>query len=65
MKVIVGVLIFLLLLYLIIYSAVKNGIDQSEVGQLIKMKYKTKEEKMIVSNEEIEKELEREFEKSE
>ena len=65
MKVIVGVLIFLLLLYLIIYAAVKNGIDQSEVGQLIKMKYKTKEEKMIVSNEEIEKELEREFEKSE
>lgn len=60
----ISIHIFLLLLYLIIFSAVKNGIDQSETGQLIKKKYKVKEEKMIVSDEEIEKELEWEFEKS-
>lgn len=65
MKLIVGVLIFLLLLYLIIFSTVKKGIDQSETGQLIKKQYKVKEEKMVVSDEEIEKELEREYEKYE
>ena len=53
-------IIGLLLLYAIIYVAVKEAIDKSVVGQFIKTKYGVgvKEEIPAVSDEEIEKELE-------
>lgn len=54
-------LIGLLILYAVIYAAVKDGIDKSEVGQLIRRKYGAKEEIIPLSDEEIEKELEDEF----
>lgn len=63
-----AVLLFIfsiLLLYVIIYVAVKEAIDRSVVGQFIKTKYGigVKEEVPVVSDEEIEKELEKEFNK--
>lgn len=51
----------LLILYIVIVAAVKDGIDKSEVGQLIKMKYGVKNKFVPVSDDEIEKELEDEF----
>ena len=54
-------LVSLYIFYLVIYTAVKNGIDKSEVGQLMKTKYGVKEEIVTVSDEEIEKELEDRF----
>ena len=51
----------LFILYVVIFAAVKDGIDKSVVGQLIKTKYGIKEEVGLVSDEEIEKELEDEF----
>ncbi|QFF98999.1 hypothetical protein PB01_09230 [Psychrobacillus glaciei] len=53
----------LLILYVVIFAAVKDGIDKSEVGQLIKMKYGVRDEIITVSDDEIEKELEDEFKK--
>ena len=53
----------LLILYVVIFAAVKDGIDKSEVGQLIKTKYGIKDEIVTVSDDEIEKELEDEFNK--
>lgn len=53
----------LLILYVVIFAAVKDGIDKSEVGQLIKTKYGVKDEIVTVSDDEIEKELEDEFNK--
>ncbi|WP_186673742.1 hypothetical protein [Sporosarcina sp. BP05] len=53
----------LLILYVVIFVAVKDGIDKSEVGQLIKTKYGVKEEIVTVSDDEIEKEFEDEFNK--
>lgn len=44
--------------YLIIYTAVKDAIDKSEVGQIIKKKFGVKENIVSISDEEIEKELE-------
>ncbi|MGG0668686.1 hypothetical protein [Sporosarcina koreensis] len=54
-------LVSLFILYIVIFAAVKDGIDRSEVGQLIKKKYGVKEEIVPVSDEEIEKELEDQF----
>ncbi|MGN7387909.1 hypothetical protein [Sporosarcina sp. SAFN-015] len=54
-------LVSLFILYIVIFAAVKDGIDRSEVGQLIKKKYGVKEEIVPVSDEEIEKELEDRF----
>lgn len=51
----------LLILYVVIFAAVKDGIDKSEVGQLIKRKYGVKDEIVTISNDEIEKELEDRF----
>ena len=52
-------IIFLLfLLYIIIYSAVKDAIDKSEVGKIIIKKYGEKEPKKTLTDEEIEKVLE-------
>jgi hypothetical protein len=51
----------LFILYIVIFAAVKDGIDRSEVGQLIIKKYGVKEEITPVSDEEIEKELEDQF----
>lgn len=44
--------------YLIIYAAVKDAIDKSEVGQIVKKKFGVKENIVSISDEEIEKELE-------
>ena len=46
------------MLYIVIYAAVKAAIDNSEVGRIIIKKYGIKEEIVMISNEEIEKELE-------
>lgn len=51
----------LLILYVVIFTAVKDGIDKSEVGQLIKKNFGTKDNIVTVSDDEIEKELEDEF----
>ncbi len=51
----------LFILYVVIFSAVKDGIDKSEVGQLIKTQYSVQEKKVTISDEEIEKELEDDF----
>ena len=51
----------LLILYVVIFAAVKDGIDKSEVGQLIKRKYGVKDEIVTISDDEIEKELEDRF----
>ena len=48
----------LFILYLVIYFAVKDGIDKSEVGRIIINKYGVKKEIVTISDEEIEKELE-------
>ena len=56
-------IVSLLIMYFVISAAVKNGIDQSEVGQLIKKKYAVKEDIAIISDQEIEKELEQETNK--
>ena len=44
--------------YLIIFAAVKDAIDKSEVGQIVKKKFGVKENIVSISDEEIEKELE-------
>ena len=46
------------LLYIVVFLAVKHGINYSELGILIKEKYKIEEEKSNISND-IEKELEK------
>lgn len=59
-----AIFIFLLslyVLYIVIFSAVRNGIDKSEAGQLLKAQYGIQEKKILVSDEEIENELEDEF----
>ena len=48
----------LFILYVVIFAAVRDGIDKSKVGKLIRMKYGIKDEVVTVSDEEIEKELE-------
>ena len=48
----------LFILYVVIFAAVRDGIDKSEVGKLIRTKYGIKDEVVTVSDEEIEKELE-------
>ncbi|MCZ8537168.1 hypothetical protein M9R32_08255 [Paenisporosarcina quisquiliarum] len=48
----------LIILYVIIYLAVKDAIDKSEVGKILIKKYGIKEEIVTISNEDIEKELE-------
>ena len=48
----------LFILYVVIFSAVKDAIDKSVVGQIVIKKYGVKEEIVTVSDEEIEKELE-------
>ena len=50
-------LVGLLILYVVIFAAVRDGIDKSEVGQILRTKYGVKEEIVTVSDEEIEKEL--------
>ena len=44
--------------YLIIYAAVKDAIDKSEVGKIVIKKFGVKENIVSISDEEIEKELE-------
>ncbi|MER2030140.1 MAG: hypothetical protein ABS903_13330 [Solibacillus sp.] len=45
------------LLYIVVFLAVKHGINYSELGILIKNKYKIEEEKTKLSNEDIEKDI--------
>ncbi|MEK4485692.1 hypothetical protein MHH81_08815 [Psychrobacillus sp. FSL H8-0484] len=47
----------LIILYVVIFAAVKDAINKSEVGQIIIKKYGVKEEIVSISDEEIEKEL--------
>jgi hypothetical protein len=53
----------LFILYVVIFAAVKDGIDKSVVGQLIKSKYSVMDKVVPPSDDEIEKELEDEFNK--
>ena len=48
----------LIILYLVIFVAVKDAIDKSQVGQIVIKKYGVKDEIVTISDEEIEKELE-------
>lgn len=48
------------LLYIVVFLAVKHGINYSELGILIKKKYKIEDETTKLSNADIEKELEKE-----
>ena len=48
----------LYILYLVIFAAVKDAIDKSQVGQIVIKKYGVKDEIVTISDEEIEKELE-------
>ncbi|REB07324.1 hypothetical protein DVB69_10815 [Sporosarcina sp. BI001-red] len=54
-------IIGLFILYVVIFTAVKDGIDKSQVGQLIRTNYGMKDQVVTVSDEEIEKEIEEEF----
>jgi len=51
-------IVVLIILYVIIYLAVKDAIDKSEVGKILIKKYGVKKEIVTISDEEIEKELE-------
>lgn len=51
----------MVVLYLVIYAAVKDGIDRSEVGKIIIKRYGKKKKKDEVSDEEIEKEFDDRF----
>lgn len=51
------------LLYIVVFLAVKHGINYSELGILIKKKYKIEEEMPNLSNDDIEKELEKDIHK--
>lgn len=51
-------IVSIIILYVVIYAAVKTAINNSEVGQIIIKKYGIKEEIVTISDEEIEKELE-------
>jgi len=60
MESILFLIVVLLILYAVIYFAVKGAIDNSEVGQIIIKKFGDKKQKQIltISDEEIEKALE-------
>ncbi|MBM7664061.1 hypothetical protein JOC25_000517 [Solibacillus kalamii] len=49
------------LLYIVVFLGVKHGINYSELGILIKKKYKIEEEMPNLSNDDIEKELEKDI----
>ncbi|MFY0743091.1 hypothetical protein AB1K09_11200 [Solibacillus silvestris] len=51
------------LLYIVVFFAVKHGINYSELGILIKKKYKIEEEMPNLSNDDIEKELDKDINK--
>jgi hypothetical protein len=59
----VAIIVGLFILYVVIFAAVRDGIDKSEVGKLIKTNYGVKDEIVTVSDDEIEKELEERFNK--
>lgn len=48
------------LLYIVVFLAVKHGINYSELGPLMKKKYNIEEKSTKLSNEDIEKILEKE-----
>ncbi|MGE6489128.1 hypothetical protein [Paenisporosarcina sp. NPDC076898] len=48
----------LIILYVVIFAAVKDAIDKSEVGKILIKKYRVKKEIVTISDEDIEKELE-------
>ena len=61
-----GTIFFLFLLYIVIFLAVKHGINYSYIGQLIKNKYPDDIEakNTEVSDEEIERELQKQSDKN-
>ncbi|MBD8036927.1 MULTISPECIES: hypothetical protein [Solibacillus] len=65
-----GTIFFLFLLYIVIFLAVKHGINYSYIGQLAKNKFpddieaKNTEVVEVVSDEEIESELEKQSDKN-
>jgi hypothetical protein len=46
-------IIGLFILYIVISTAVKNGINKSDVGQFIKRKYGVKEDKKSILNSDL------------
>lgn len=58
---IIAIVLGYFLLFYVISSAVKNGIDKSEVGKLLIKKYGDKKKEVQVSDEEIEKEFDDRF----
>ena len=48
----------LIILYLVIFVAVKDAINKSEIGQIVIKKYGVKKEIETICDEEMEKELE-------
>ncbi|MBW9234323.1 hypothetical protein JQK62_19045 [Leptospira santarosai] len=48
----------LFILYIVIFTAVRDAIDKSDVGKILIKKYGVKKEIVTISDEEIEKELE-------
>ncbi|WP_342567701.1 hypothetical protein MKY09_04625 [Psychrobacillus sp. FSL K6-4046] len=50
----------LIILYVVIYTAVRDAIEKSEVGKIIIKRFGTKDELVPLSDLEIEKELENE-----
>lgn len=61
MTIIFYLFLIFIVVYLAVYLAVKHGIDSSEIGTLIKSKYIIEEEAPKISDEEIEKELEKDM----
>ena len=47
-----------IILYVVVFAAVRDAINKSEVGQIIIWKYGVKKAREVISDEEIEKELE-------
>lgn len=48
----------LFILYIVIFTAVRDAIDKSDVGKILIKKYGVKKEILTISDEEIEKEFE-------
>ncbi|MGB3261991.1 hypothetical protein [Paenisporosarcina sp.] len=48
----------LFILYIVIFTAVRDAIDKSDVGKILIKKYGVKKEIVTISDEEIEKEFE-------
>lgn len=61
MTIIFYLFLIFIVVYLAVYLAVRDGIASSEIGKLIKSKYIIEEKTPKLSDEEIEKELEKDM----